>query len=204
MMLNRRSLLASGIAAIFAASAVPALAAPLSLNEISAYLNSLQTMKASFTQINSDGTISTGTLYIHRPGRARFEYAPPEKSLVMAGGGQVAIFDGRSNVAPEQYPLSKTPLSIILERNVNLAQRNMVVGHSQDGPATVVTAQDPAHPEYGSIKMKFTANPVELRQWVITDDAGGQTTVILGDLRKGEALGASLFSITAESDKRGL
>lgn len=203
-MLNRRSLLASGAAALIAASAGPALAAPLSLNEISAYLNSLQTLKASFTQINSDGTISTGTLYIHRPGRARFEYAPPEKSLVMAGGGQVAIFDGRSNVAPEQYPLSKTPLSIILERNVNLAQRNMVVGHSQDGPATVVTAQDPAHPEYGSIQMKFTANPVELRQWIITDDAGGQTTVILGDLNKGVSLGASLFSITAESDKRGL
>lgn len=203
-MLNRRSLLAGGLAAAFAATAAPVMAKPLSLNEISAYLNGLQTVKASFTQINSDGTISTGTLYIHRPGRVRFEYAPPEKSLVMAGGGQVAIFDGRSNVAPEQYPLSRTPLSIILERNVNLAQRNMVVGHREDGPATVVTAQDPKHPEYGSIQMKFTANPVELRQWIITDDAGGQTTVILGELTKGASLGASLFDITAESTKRGL
>ena len=38
-----------------------------------------------------------------------------------------------------------------------------------------VTAQDPKRPEYGSIQLKFTGNPVELRQWVI-DDGNGNTT----------------------------
>ncbi len=117
---------------------------------LSAYLNGLQTAEADFTQINADGTISTGRLYIKRPGRVRFEYTPPDKTLVMAGGGQVAIFDGGSNNSqPEQYPLARTPLNLILERNVDLGRRSMVVGHDYDGTATVVTAQDPEHPEYG-------------------------------------------------------
>jgi hypothetical protein len=53
---------------------------------ISAYLNGLTTVEADFTQVNSDGTISTGKIYIKRPGRVRFEYGPPDRSLVIAGG----------------------------------------------------------------------------------------------------------------------
>lgn len=188
-------------AAVFAL-ALPAAAEKIPLGQLSQYLNQLTTAETDFTQVNSDGSISTGKLFIKRPGRVRFEYAPPDPNLVMAGGGQVAIFDSKSNQPPEQYPLSRTPLSLILAENVNLGQARMVVGHSEDGTSTRVRAQDPQHPEYGTIEMVFTANPVELRQWVITDDAGGQTTVILGELQKGGNLPASLFSITAEETKR--
>lgn len=88
----------------------------LSLNEISKYLNALKSAKGAFTQINDDGTISTGTIYIRRPGRARFEYNPPDEALVVAGGGQLAIFDNKSNQPPEQYPLKRTPLNLILRK----------------------------------------------------------------------------------------
>ena len=184
--------------------ALPASAEKLSLNAISQYLNGIQSAKSSFTQINDDGSISKGTIYIKRPGRVRFEYDPPEKSLVMAGGGTVAIFDAKSNTPPEQYPLARTPLNLILEAKVDLGKRNMVVGHKSDDKTTSVVAQDPEHPDYGTIELVFTANPVELRQWVITDGAGSQTTVILGALTKASDLPSSLFNITIESEKRGL
>ncbi|WP_377509430.1 outer membrane lipoprotein carrier protein LolA [Octadecabacter sp. R77987] len=181
-----------------AALAAPSQAQQLSLGAISQYLNQLQTATGEFTQINGDGTISTGTIYIKRPGRVRFEYAPPEQSLVVAGGGQVAIFDARSNDGPDRYPLNQTPLNIILARNVDLTRASMVTGHTSDGTTTTVTAQDPDHPEYGNIQLVFTGDPVELRQWVITDDVGGQTTVILGDLAKGGNIRDILFNIQAE------
>ena len=79
----------------------------------------------------------------------------------------------------------------------------MVVGHAEDGTSTRVRAQDPEYPEYGTIELVFTADPVELRQWVITDDLGSQTTVILGEMRKGGQMGARLFDITAETESRG-
>jgi outer membrane lipoprotein-sorting protein len=174
---------------------VAVLAQQLPLGQISGYLNKLQTAKGEFTQINDDGSISTGTIYIKRPGRVRFEYNPPESSLVVAGSNTVVIYDKKSNQPAETYPLDRTPLSIILARNVDLGQARMVTGHSFDGTATVVTAQDPANPEYGNIQLKFTGNPVELRQWIINDGNGSQTTVILGDLAKGGNLSNRLFDV---------
>lgn len=180
------------------ALAVPAVAEKIPLAELSRYLNALQTAEAEITQVNADGTISTGKVFIKRPGRVRFEYAPPDKTLVLAGGGQVAVFDGKSNQPPEQYPLARTPLNLILAPNVDLSRAKMVVGHSADDKTTSVIAQDPENPEYGTIRLIFTAAPTELRQWVITDGSGAQTTVILGDLKTGGDLKASLFSIKTE------
>ena len=199
--MDRRTFLLATAAAVAAGG--PAAAAELSLDRISSYLNGLRTAEADFTQVNDDGTLSTGTLYIKRPGRMRFEYNPPEDLLVMAGAGQIGIFDGKSNVGKaERYPLSQTPLNVILERNVDLARRNMVVGKSYDGTATTVVAQDPENPEYGTIALKFTANPVALRQWVVTDGQGATTTVILGEMKTGGALPSTLFNISFEEDKR--
>ncbi|SLN42979.1 LolA family protein [Roseisalinus antarcticus] len=184
-----------------AALAGTAQAQQLSLAEISRYLNSFTTAEGEFTQINADGTISTGQIYIKRPGRIRFEYNPPDGSLVIAGGGAVAIFDPQSDRNPERYPLAETPLKIVLEANVDLSRSGMVTEHSFDGTATTVTAQDPQRPELGSIQMKFTGSPAELRQWIVTDESGTRTTVILGDLARNVAINDARFNIIAETNR---
>jgi outer membrane lipoprotein-sorting protein len=173
------------ITATFICAASVASADKLPLNAISQYLNAMKTASGDFTQVNDDGSISTGKIYIKRPGKMRFEYNAPDSAIVIASSGAVVVDDKKSNQPPETYPLKRTPLSIILARNVNLGKARMVTGHSYDGTATTVTAQDPDNPEYGSIAMKFTDSPVELRQWVISDSNGGQTTLILGALNKG-------------------
>ncbi|MEY1557603.1 outer membrane lipoprotein carrier protein LolA [Yoonia sp. R2331] len=202
-MTTRRNFMTGVAATALVAAGGSAQAQQLSLAEVSNYLNRLQTAQGGFTQINGDGTLSTGQIFIKRPGRIRFEYNPPDNSLVMAGGGSVAVFDPRSNTGPERYPLNQTPLKIILEQNVDLGRARMVTGHTSDGTSTTITAQDPDNPQYGNIQMVFTANPVELRQWIVTDDVGQTTTVILNDLRAGGAIDNIKFNILAETNKRG-
>ena len=191
-------------AAISAATALPALAQAISLSDLSDYINGIRTAEAAFTQISDDGAIATGTLFMRRPGRMRFEYDGDEQLLVIAGGGQVAIFDGRSNTPPEQYPLRRTPLNLILARNVDLDRSDMIIAHEDDGTATRVVAQDPDDPDIGQITMVFTADPIELRQWVITDANGFQTTVILGEMEQGAAIPSRQFNIPAELRARGI
>jgi outer membrane lipoprotein-sorting protein len=189
------------LALALALAATPAQADLLPLSNLSRYLNDLGTAQGSFTQINSDGTISTGTIYLNRPGRVRFDYDDNDL-LVIAGGQQVAIFDGRSNTRPETYPLAETPLNLILARRVDLARSGMVIGHRYDGTATRVLAQDPDRPEIGTIELVFTDSPVELRQWVITDNTGAETTVVLGNLVEGGQMSSRLFNIPLEIESR--
>ncbi len=190
------------LAPVLVALAGPAFAEELSLNRISDYLNSFRSLAGNFTQVNDDGSISTGRIFIKRPGKARFEYAPPNQALVMAGQKSVAIFDPKGNTGPEVYPLNQTPLSVILRENVDLVGSDMVVGHTSDGTTTTVTAMDPENAEYGNIQLVFTDNPVQLRQWIINDQAGSATTVVLGEMSFDTNLRFRLFDINAEVESR--
>ena len=120
----------------------------------------------------------------------------------MAGGGTVAIFDGKSNEPPQQYPLKRTPLAVILKKRVDLEREGVITGITADDVSTTVTARDPEQPEIGSIELRFTADPIELRQWIITGQDGNRTTVILGDLQTGVRLDSRLFSVMDEIGKR--
>ena len=182
--------------------ASPVAAEKISLNEISSYFNAMTTAEAQFSQITDTGETSTGRLFIRRPGRIRFEYDPPEATLVVVGGGQVAVFDPKSRDEPLRFPLRHSPLNLVLEREVDLAQRDMVVAHFEVESQTAVTLQDPENPDYGFIQLIFNDNPVQLHQWVVQDNSGGQTHIILDSLTEGGKLSNMLFNIQHEMRKR--
>jgi len=174
----------------------------LTLQEISAYLNSIRTAKARFVQINDDGSRSVGELMILRPGRMRFDYDAPDDSLVIAGQGLVAIFDARSNEPPQKFQLANTPLKLILASDIDLTREKMVVGHGFDGAETIVTAQDPKHPDYGAIRIHFAPGP-SLSRWTVIDGSGAQTTVALEGLETGMRIPARLFDTGAALEELG-
>lgn len=182
--------------------ASPVVAEKISLNEISSYFNAMTTAEAQFSQITDTGETSTGRLFIRRPGRIRFEYDPPEATLVVVGGGQVAVFDPKSRDELLRFPLRHSPLNLVLEREVDLAQRDMVVAHFEVESQTAVTLQDPENPDYGFIQLIFNDNPVQLNQWVVQDNSGGQTHIILDSLTRGGKLSNILFNIQHEMQKR--
>lgn len=201
--MNRRHFTTLGLAALIAPVGLPGHAAGLiPLSEISSYLRGLDLAQAPFTQRNADGSTSSGTLFLRRPGRARFEYDPPAEVLVMVGGGTVAIFDDKGDPSPESYPLRRTPLSVILSRNVDLAGSDAIFGHRQDGDLTTVLAHDPKNPEYGQIALQFASGPTRLARWVIVGETGEQTVIELGPLARPDRLSNNLFDIKTETDRR--
>ena len=183
--------------------AAPASAEKLSLDALSSYFNLMTTAEAAFIQNSDDGNQSSGRMYIKRPGRIRFEYDPPNLALVVVGGGQVAVFDPKANSEPTRFPLNQTPLSLVLERTVDFARRDMVVAHTSNGPRTLITLQDPDRPEYGFIQLIFTDDPVQLHQWIVDDNSGSKTQIVLGDWTQGNKVPSILFNIQSEMQKRG-
>ncbi len=74
-----------------------------SLADISAHLNSLRSIQATFVQIGADGSSAQGQFFMKRPGRLRFEYQIPSEVLVLVSAGQMAIFDPKGDGEPTQF-----------------------------------------------------------------------------------------------------
>ena len=199
--MGRRTLLTVFIIALFGA---PVRAEKISLSNLSSYLESIKKVSGNFTQINSDKTVSTGRIFLFRPGRMRMEYKTPDNSLVIVGGSQIAVFDSKSNTHPRVFPLKKTPLKILLEKKINLKTSDIIIRHEEVENSTVVVLQDPKLSSYGSLKLVFTDHPVTLRQWVITNEMSDQTVLKFKDFINQPNMSSNKFDISLEIDNREL
>lgn len=177
--------------------AAPVWAQQVSLGQISNYLNSMRAAQAKFVQANPDKTLAQGVLYLEKPGKIRYEYTTPADSIVISDGRVLGILDKKSNRGAQRYDLRKTPLDILLQDNINLDASGVVRNVTSDGVKTQVIAVDPKNARNGTLTMIFTGNPVELRQWIVTDRSGKKTTVILNDLTLRSGVRDDLFDISA-------
>ena len=194
--MNRRDLIGLG-AALAATTALPGLGAAQSgadLARISNYLNGISTLEGNFVQVGPDGDLSEGLFYMRRPGRIRFEYQPPNPSLIIADGFWVGVYDTLDNTL-DRFPLSETPLDLLLRDRVDLRKEGAIQSIERSQGQLRVRAIDPDAPDQGSITMIFNDNPLELNQWIVIDGQGLATTVALSDTRRNVTIDPNKFFI---------
>jgi outer membrane lipoprotein-sorting protein len=191
--MNRRSLVLA-LAALPLAAALPAVA-QVNVAPINSYLQAMRSAKGRFRQTNPNGSTQTGTFYLVKPGRIRFEYDTPKGAMVIADGNWVGVFDPKSNRNPTRYPLGKTPLSLLLRDRLSLGEPGLVLGATKDASGTNITVVDPRAPKEGRLVMTFGENPILLRQWEVLTKTGQRTRVALTELQIGGSYERSLFNI---------
>lgn len=208
MMLAAAALIGLGVIALAVASAGsrPAHAAEAphalsasdkaDLDRVSAYLTALGDLQGSFLQVGPDGSLAEGKFYLRRPGRLRFEYTPPTRMLVVADGTWVAVKDGFSAV--QRYPIGSTPLGILLDKNVNIEGEVAVRAVERQPGVLRITVADRSDGAAGELTLVFDEPNLQLRQWVVTDAQGLQTTVALRNTQSGIRADNALFVLADE------
>ena len=164
------------------------------LDRVSAALNTIKTMRGGFTQIDADGKIDQGKFYILKPGKRRFDYDAPNPTLVICDGLTIAVYNTKLNTA-NRYPLSSTPLNLLLSDHLDLKRSNAVVGIQHSPGQLIVNARSTDRRATGNITIVFTDPGLELRQWTIVDAQGMPTTVSLTNVQHGVDLPESAFAI---------
>ena len=175
---------------------------PYSLANISQYLTNLKRLKADFSQINADGTMSSGIIFIKRPGRMRFEYHKPDKTLVLVSAGALAIFDPKGDQEPITYPIRNNPISLILKGEVDMQNSEIVENYIVSNEEAVLTIRDPNKPERGSVDLVFRGVKPELEKFTIKDENGSSNSISLKNIEYPKEISETLFSITLEANKR--
>ena len=171
------------------------------VEKATSYIQGLSSAKGRFIQTDQRGTVTQGTLYLQRPGKARFAYEGASGLLVVSNGNNVNIFDSRLKTF-ESYPLSRTPLALLLAREVRLDRGVVITDVRKLADGFTIVAQDAKRQTLGRISLDFSDGPVALIGWTVSDVKGSQIRVRLVDLEKTGALDPKLFVLTDPRPRR--
>ncbi len=193
-------LLAFAPVACLAASAGPVAEQPADaavIARVQDYLNALHSLKARFLQVAPNGAVTSGTAWLERPGRMRFQYDPPTPLLLVAGHGFVLFSDSKLGQT-SNIPIGQTPLGILLAPHIDLTGGGLEVSGVRRLPGEVqLTLVRRANPGEGSLTLTLATDPLSLRQWTVTDAQGQRTTVSLTDVHLGGHFDPGLFEPNA-------
>ncbi|WP_421693126.1 LolA family protein [Aestuariivirga sp.] len=206
--LSRRAFLGLTLVAF---SGLPALAGnPLkltpeqeaSVDGISDYMNSIKTMQGEFTQISPKGNESQGVFYISKPGKMRFEYAPPNPFLIVSDGTWLTIKNVKKEKG-DQLPLSQTPLRLVLSNKVDIAKETNILDFQEQDGLVSVTLEDKKN-TLGSGQLTLVYDKVKnaLQQWIVIDGKGRKTTVGLENVQTGVPVDPKLFVVKIVRDSK--
>ncbi len=193
-----RALVPAAVIAI--ATAAPA-ADSADMTRLKAHISGVHTMTASFMQIDSRGRSVTGKMVMQRPGKVRFEYSSGDLLLV-ANGSTLTLIDYQVG-QKSSWPLSRTPLGVLLSSSPDLKGRAQIV--PGDNPNVVsVRARDPS--QYGSLTLVFLRSGsapggLQLYGWTAIDGQNRRTTVKLSDVRYNASVSQNAFSYVEPKKK---
>jgi outer membrane lipoprotein-sorting protein len=167
----------------------------MQLAAINDYFNSFRVMEGQFIQFGPSGEQSEGVFFMTRPGRIRFHYSPPSRLDVVADGSSVAIRDGKTRTQ-DLYPLSATPLRYLLSDKIDLTSDNIVQSIREEPDLISLNIVESGGLAQGKLTLIFDRKSYELRQWVVTDAQGLNTSVAIYNTKTGKPQNPNLFRIT--------
>jgi outer membrane lipoprotein-sorting protein len=200
---NRRQLLGFGLmlAGAAAVNVMPGFqllasaqaAVPPTAQKIADHFSSVKSMSGEFVQFGPNNQQTGGKFFLERPGKIRFNYDGKSNFRVISDGKSVVILNKRLNTS-DLYPLSKTPLKLLLDTKIDLSG-GRVKSIKEESDLTTIQLADKSVFGNSKITMMFDPKSYDLRQWTITDAQGKDTTVMIYNTKEGVNFPPDTFAI---------
>ena len=164
------------------------------VDRINGYFNAITNLQGSFEQMDATNNRTTGRFYVQRPGKIRFDYAPPSALRIVADGHFLAIEDGSLRTV-EKYPIESTPFRLLLTNSVDLGRDAKIIGVERQEGSLAISLEDKSGSASGRMKLYFESDPeMQLKQWTISDAQGLTTTVTVTNVVPGRKVAADFFT----------
>ena len=173
---------------------------PIILSQMSSALSSARTAKGNFVQTNADGSISTGTFALNRPGRMRFDYDDPTPILIVSNGTTVAMEDSELETV-DRVPIGSTPLGLILSTDLGFDDDVDVLSVMRNEDRVGVRVSDSTGELEGTLTMVFDAQSYDLLGWLAIDGNLQTTVVDLMDVETNVRVDPRLFRLDEDEDE---
>lgn len=178
--------------AIISGVAHAAPATPQQIAFAEEYLNDIKTLTSEFIQEAPSGDVSTGTFFLSRPGKLRWQYNPPVPILIVVNKGSVAYYD--AELDETTYLSDKETLTSFLTRPEIKFSDVEIVNAESENKALRITFALKEKPDEGSMTLVFEEAPFLLRKIEITDATKNTTKINLNNPQMGVAIDDKLFT----------
>jgi outer membrane lipoprotein-sorting protein len=173
------------------------------VKKVNDYFNSLENLRGAFLQTTADNKRLKGKFFLKKPGRVRFEYAPPSRQLIVSDGQQISIQDLDINT-DDRVMVDQTPFRILLRKDVDILRDARILEVQEAADLVIVALQDKSKDSSGKIRLFMALTPaMELKEWVTTDAQGLDTRLEVSALDKSQVLDAALFKIVSPTLNKG-
>lgn len=163
------------------------------VSEAEDWFNGISTMQADFIQVASDGTTASGVIHLRRPHQMKIVYDLEEPLILLTTRIWIHV-DRPNDKTVTSYPISETPLSLLLKKDVRLRSDEFTTSSNvQNGIVRVMLAKETGEAA-GELTLEFTEKPFVLRKWTIRDAADVTTTVTLQNMRFGHQYENKMFA----------
>jgi len=157
------------------------------------WFNKISTMQADFIQVASDGSTASGVIHLRRPHQMKIVYDLEEPLILLTTRIWIHV-DRPNDRTVTSYPISETPLSLLLKKEVRLRSDAFTTSSNvENGIVRVLLAKETGEAA-GELTLEFTEKPFVLRKWTIRDAADVTTTVTLQNMRFGHQYENRMFA----------
>jgi chaperone LolA len=166
------------------------------------YLDELTSLSADFSQTLLDPSgkvmqVSQGTLQLKRPGRFRWDYAPPHEQLVIADGKRLWLYDPeleQVTVKTLDATLGSTPAMLLSGTGKLRDAYDVAREYEQDGMSWVELTPRQTEGDFARVRLAFSGN--DLQRMELTDTLDQTTRIELSNVERNPAIADDLFSFT--------
>ena len=164
------------------------------------WFNKIRTISADFVQVASDGTSAEGKLAFRRPSRMKITYGKGDELQLITSSVWLHV-DRPDERLLTSYPISETPLSLILAEKVSLrpdGYETRVLPTSAGIVRSQIGKDDGEGA--GRLTLEFSEKPFQFRRWIVLDAAGIETSVTLQNIVYDQPIANEVFRLPEYSD----
>jgi outer membrane lipoprotein-sorting protein len=164
------------------------------------WFNKIRTITADFVQVASDGTSAEGKLAFRRPSSMKITYRKGDELQLITSSVWLHV-DRPDERLLTSYPISETPLSLILADKVSLRPDGYEtrVLPTAAGVVRIQIGKDDGEGA-GRLTLEFSEKPFQFRRWIVLDAAGIETSVTLQNIVYDQPIANEVFRLPEYSD----
>lgn len=172
-------------------------------DKLNEFFSQVDTMQSGFTQqvIDDKGELrqsSSGSVFLSRPGRFRWEYASPDKHEIVADGKNVWVYDvelDQVTVKPMNQALSAAPVGLLTKKQ-NVEQQFAVEEMEAEGSNLEWFRLTPRKQDSDFTSMDLGVGGNGVQEMILNDKFGQKTYIRFEGLRTNVNIDNNRFNFT--------